>query len=105
MDKTDEIGCEMITIDQSYIKEVPAPPKSENAFDLTNIFVNVDVLSVLEIHEVEGIFDVQFMLALTWVDERLVLNNLKKEEYLNTLARIDKEKIWIPHVSNTYLHT
>lgn len=99
VDKTDEISCETLMVDRSYIKEIPAPPDSGDSDGLTSILADVEVLSVLEINEVEGIFDVQFMLSLTWVDNRVVMNNLKEEEYLNTLAIKEKEKIWMPQVN------
>ena len=78
----------MIEIDQSYIKEIPAPPTDIFLGDLAGITVDMDVLSVLEINEVEGIFAVQFALSLTWVDKRLVRFTTRSslEAYLGSLG-------------------
>lgn len=58
----------MIEIDNSYLKDNPAPSLIPGA--LTNINVSIDVLSILDINEVDSLFVLQFELALTWYDPR-----------------------------------
>ena len=94
-DKSDEIDCEIITFDKSYLKEVPPP-----AIDSSTLPVNVsiDVLSIIDIAEVESRITLQFRMALTWTDTRLTMLNLKEDVNLNTLTEEFRNKIWIPEV-------
>lgn len=93
-DRSDEFDCEMITIDRSYIQDIPAPPQFDQ--ERTQINVSVDILSILEISEVDSKITLQFQLYLRWFDSRLVFSNLKEDSYLNTLNSGDKDKLWIP---------
>lgn len=70
VDKTDEIDCEMIEIDKSYLKDIPAPPQASQKFSLVN--VSVDVLGILEINEVDSLMTIQFQLRLSWFDPRFI---------------------------------
>ena len=58
----------MVEIDQSYIKDIPAPPRMGN--NLTHVNVSIDTLAILEIDEVDSIISIQFQLYLTWFDPR-----------------------------------
>ena len=90
-DKTDEINCNMVEIDDSYIKDVPAPSIVQGALSIIN--VGVDVLAIQEINEVDSVFALQCELHLTWCDPRITLNNLKENVNLNTVNSEDKQKI------------
>lgn len=95
-DKSDEFDCEMIIIDKSYIKDIPAPPQGD--LTLTPINASVEILSILSIDEVDSYITIQFQLNLEWIDSRLTFQNLKEDSFLNTLNSMDKTKIWIPEV-------
>lgn len=97
---SDEIGCEILTVDESYLKEVP--PGGNGSLKV-QVKAAVDVLSILEIVEVDNSISFQLGLKLTWVDNRLVLLNLKDDKDINTLTMDFRNKIWIPEVvfSNT----
>ncbi|TRY70496.1 hypothetical protein TCAL_02367 [Tigriopus californicus] len=95
-DKSDEFDCEMIIIDKSYIKDIPAPPQGD--LTLTPINASVEILSILSIDEVDSYITLQFQLNLEWIDSRLTFQNLKEDSFLNTLNSMDKKKIWIPEV-------
>ena len=69
-DKSDEINCEMIEIDKSYIKDIPAPPVHEDVFNYVN--VSVDMLGILDINEVDSFIAIQFQLYLSWFDPRSI---------------------------------
>lgn len=58
----------MIEIDESYLKEIPAPPQIFQKLTLVN--VSVDVLGILEIDEVDSFIAIQFQLHLSWFDPR-----------------------------------
>ena len=104
-DSSDEKGCAILRIDQTtYIKEYPPITVDDNR-TVIKIPVNIslDILKILDINEVEGIFKVSFQLHSTWFDSRLVYANLKQDSDLNTLTEQEKEDIWTPNVvfSNT----
>ena len=86
----------MVEVDESYIKDVPAPPLKKGS--LSQVNVSVDVLSILEINEVDSWLSLQFELHMVWFDPRIQFNNLKDNNNLNTVNREDKSKIWIPEV-------
>ena len=67
----------MVRVDKSYIKDVPAPPVDPGKVNLTEVIVDVEVLSILEIAEVESLIAIQFELSLTWKDPRLTFHHLK----------------------------
>lgn len=82
----DEIGCEIFTMDSSYLKDVP--PSGESGDDLANVYLSVDILSILEIKEVDQFISLQVRLWMTWKDSRLTMLNLKTDEDLNTLTTL-----------------
>ena len=96
LDKSDEFDCAMVSVDKSYIKDMPAPP--QHGDKLTKITVSIDLMSILEISEVDSSIEFQFQIYLTWLDPRLTFQNLKDEQFLNTISSLDEEKIWIPQV-------
>ena len=58
--------------------------------------VSADIISILDIDEINSIFHVQFFLHLTWFDSRLKFYNLKNDLGLNTLSPSEKREIWKP---------
>ncbi len=94
---SDEIDCQMFMMDESYLKDVPPPPILEGALE-TPINISVNILSILDIVEVDGMIEIQLDLSLTWFDERLTMSNLKEMEDLNTLTSMERNLLWIPEV-------
>ncbi len=92
---SDEIDCNILSTDRSYIKEVP-PPAADGG--LVEVKVAVDVLSVLDITEVDNTITLQIEMKLTWLDRRLTMYNLKVDKDLNTLTQEFRNRIWIPEV-------
>ena len=60
--------------------------------------LNVDIKTVQKINEVDGTFQVQYILSLSWYDSRLSFKNLKAELNSNTLNLNEKESVWIPKI-------
>ena len=56
------------------------------------------LLKIVDIDEVEHSIDLQFDIILQWNDHRLSYNNLKNQEYLNSLTDDDIQSIWLPLV-------
>ena len=104
-DSSDEKGCAIVRIDETtYIREYP-PITVDGDRTLIKLPINIslDILKILEINEVEGVFEVSFRLHSTWVDERLTYANLNNNSNLNTLTEKEKGDIWTPNIvfSNT----
>lgn len=104
-DSSDEKGCLITRIDRTtYIREYPPITVDKNR-TLIKIPVNIslDILKIMDINEVFGIFEVSFQLHATWFDPRLVYVNLKQDPDLNTLTEQEKADIWTPNIvfSNT----
>ena len=97
-DKSDEVGCDLIKFDITYLKEVPPPPPDSANSSTLPIHVQVSLLSILDIQEVDSIIVLQFKLELSWLDDRLIMMNLKNDENLNTLTDELRGKIWIPQL-------
>ena len=53
--------------------------------------------------QVDGIFEVQQFVNLSWRDPRIQFHNLKLEDYQNSLLEAEKQIIWIP--TATFLNT
>ena len=53
--------------------------------------------------QVDGIFETQQFVNLSWKDPRIQFHNLKNQEYQNSLLESEKQMIWIPKV--TFLNT
>ncbi len=61
----DEVDCNIYEIDDSYIRESP-PKGAEGEGSLAKVEIGVDVLSILEISEVDGYIALQLNLKITW---------------------------------------
>ena len=92
---SDEIDCKIFTTDKSYLKEVP-PPAADGG--LVEVKVDINVLSVLDITEVDNTITLQIDMKLTWLDGRLTMYNLKMDKDLNTLTQEFRNMIWIPEI-------
>ena len=93
-DASDEFDCDKVSVSETYKNEVPAPPMINDS--LANIFLSIDITTVLNLDEAESIMTLQFTLTLKWRDSRLTLRNLKQETVLNTIDSKDASKIWYP---------
>ncbi len=93
----DEEHCEIIRTGRTYLKEVSPPPVKKQ--DKTSVEVAIDILSILDIVEVDYQISLQLDLSLTWFDRRLTMVGLHDEEDLNTLTEDFKDKIWLPQAN------
>ena len=103
-DKSDELGCETVIIDSTYISDYP--PISENEQDeilKADVNISVDILNILSISEKDSVFEVSFKLDQKWFDGRVVFHNLKNDSDINTITSHEKQSIWRPKLefSNT----
>ena len=96
-DLSDEINCRMTHVDESYIGDYEPVTVDEN-YDIVKVSVSVSViiLDILELSEIDGLFDVSFELFMSWFDPRIVMTNLKPEKNLNKITTDEKNIIWKP---------
>ena len=75
------------------------PPSSITGKEKADVTVDVDLLSILEIVEVDFVISLQLNVQLRWMDTRLFFNNLHGNPSLNTLTTEFKDQIWLPQVN------
>ncbi len=97
-DKTDEIDCKILSVDKSYLPTVPPPPLQSGRGQRSSVSIGINILSILDIVEVENIFTLQFDLTISWFDGRLTMTDLHWDTNLNSLSAKYLEKIWLPQV-------
>jgi hypothetical protein len=96
---SDEFDCKKIDPGLSYQNFIAPPPLRLNTTEKDvkiTVAISADIISILDIDEIDSIFHVQFFLHLTWYDSRLKFYNLKTDTGLNTLSPSEKEEIWKP---------
>ena len=74
------------------------PPEPLGGEDFATVKVSVDILSILEIAEVDGYITFQIDLILEWYDNRLTFFNLNDDHNLNTLSPEEQNALWIPEL-------
>ena len=65
---------------------------------LADVFLNIDVIKVLNLEEVDESMVLKYRMTLKWKDSRVEFRNLKQENYLNTLSTDEAGKIWYPRI-------
>ena len=93
-DASDESNCDKIIVPDTYLNEVPVPPIQDEK--LAKILLEIEIISVLELIEVDAIMKLKYQLTLKWMDDRISFQNLKTHNYLNTVGSNDAIKIWYP---------
>ena len=93
-DRSDEIDCEKIQVDSSYLKDRPPAPRNSASTSRSQVVINIDISNVLSIDEVASVLKLQYHLVMTWRDPRLKFRNLKKDTHLNGGSK----NIWYPRL-------
>ena len=96
-DESDESNCMILILGEGYIADYE-PVTVDDNYDIVKVPVNVsvDVLTILAISEITGVFKISYELFLTWFDPRLTFKNLKETSNLNKFTEIEKDQIWKP---------
>ena len=102
--------------DSKYLKDKQPPAFGQDS--LVKVDVDIDITRILLINEVrqetlrniiifhlqvDGIFETQQFVNLSWKDPRIQFHDLKNQEYQNSLLESEKQMIWIPKI--TFLNT
>ena len=112
-DFSDEENCKLVVIPENYVTDY-APftvdmngnlvkvqvkikvNKPNQAGNYMHKIIKIDLISILEINEVNQKFKTQFKIYVMWFDFRLKYYNMKLNVNLNTLTQDEKGSIWVP---------
>ena len=100
-DKSDEVGCSKLVVEDSYSRNIAPPPVSNRK--KTAIRIAITIHSILQIDEIGETFSISFNQDALWTDPRLLYKNLKRNTNLNVLNQEEAIAIWTPQIvfSNT----
>ena len=96
-DKSDEANCARVKMETTYQKFIVPPPHDEASTE-TEVKVEMNIETIMDISEVNGHFQVQFYLNMKWFDSRLRFKNLKDEIDLNNFLPSENTEIWVPEL-------
>ena len=108
-DKSDELGCEILVLEESYRKTSPPVRLSwekkvgEQETKVrkvipANVKVSLNLLDVAGIREADNEIDIKFRAQFDWFESRATFHNLKKRSSQNTLVDTDINRLWIPNI-------
>ena len=103
-DKSDELNCQILILEEGYNKRVPPiSPASliEDLVEPVRVKTSLSLLKVVAIEEEDHAIQLQFEIALEWKEKRATYHNLKGESYLNALSVEDINRLWLPLVVYT----
>ncbi|TRY79427.1 hypothetical protein TCAL_10764 [Tigriopus californicus] len=72
------------------------PPVTQAKGQKVSVFIQAEILKILEIAELEEVFKVKILLQLRWRDPRLLYANLKNITFSNKI--FDPRQIWTPRI-------
>ncbi|XP_068215616.1 uncharacterized protein [Palaemon carinicauda] len=95
-DESDETACSIVTLPSGYKSNVP--PRILSHLEAYPVLIHVNILA-LEIvtDKMEIVMD--FEISLSWLDWRLIFNNLKEDSIINSLQIELMKSLWVPQVS------
>ena len=85
-DESDEKNCNIIFLKEGYNRNVPPIRVKHGKKDAVNVSVSMDVLKIVDVDEENFSIDIQFAIALEWVENRATYLNLKTDTSLNALT-------------------
>eukprot|EP00095_Tigriopus_kingsejongensis_P007008 maker-scaffold430_size173499-snap-gene-0.44 protein:Tk07008 transcript:maker-scaffold430_size173499-snap-gene-0.44-mRNA-1 annotation:"glycine receptor subunit alpha-1" len=97
LDGSDEIECSILEAPDGY--RISSPPPPAMAGQPLEIGLNIDILSFSEIDVNKMKLAIDFHLAMTWTDGRLVFHNLREGFALNPLSLDEMKSLWFPELS------
>ena len=95
-DNSDEEECELVSFPDGYQKHLP-PRRGDSEEAALPIVLTVSVES-LAVKTIDMVMEVSYQLMLTWVDNRLLYQDLKMDSTLNVLPKGTVGKLWTPQV-------
>ena len=65
---------------------------------ILSVNISTTIKSIIAIKELEGIWQAKVSFEVTWFDQRLCMQNLKKNNNLNILKDSERKKLWTPEI-------
>ncbi|XP_042227423.1 uncharacterized protein LOC121869925 [Homarus americanus] len=96
-DNSDEVECELVAFPQDYQNHLPprAGGRGEKSLAIV-LTINVEFLSVKTMGMT---MEISHEFGLSWIDNRLLYQNLKEDNTMNSLPAATMMKLWTPQVS------
>ena len=100
----DEMFCDKVHVDPSYLKDQPPPPMEskdlglDQSLNKSKVVLGAEILNILSINEVSSMIELQYKLILTWRDPRLHFIDLKEHTHQNVLSPSEAKSIWYPRL-------
>ena len=96
-DESDEDSCHLVVLKNNYNKNIPPIGSARDGSIIpVNVSLSITLMKVVEIEEVDHSIHLQFQISLSWKENRVMYQNLKRETSLNTLTQNDIRTIWLP---------
>ena len=87
----------MIILKDSYNMNIPPIERNKNGSAVpTNVSISLTLMKVVDIDERDHSIQLQFQIRLTWKENRVKYQNLKKKTSLNALTDKEIEELWLP---------
>ena len=99
-DASDEDGCVLVRIPNSYEK-IDAPKSREENDETEKLHTRVNVITVDVIDTLKMLIGITFEIEVKWVDDRLQFENLDAKRQ-NLISEQISEKLWLP--SHNIIH-
>ena len=90
-DKSDEVDCRLIVLEDNYSKKVPPfnIDEQDQALIPATVEVSTQLMNVLAISEFSHTIDLKLGITLEWYENRVSYHNLKSKEALNVLSDVE----------------
>ena len=91
--------CQLISPAVGYDKSLTPPPTDDDKVSI-GVNMTLDIMDVINIDQVKGVFVTTVSVKTTWLDSGLTYNNLKTDAERNQLND-ESEDIWSPFIVYT----
>ena len=96
-DESDERDCKVTVLKDGYNKNIPPIARAKDGSAIpAKVNISITLMKVVEIEETDHSIHLQFQISLSWKENRVKYQNLKKETSLNSLSEVDIKMIWLP---------
>ena len=98
-DKSDETGCRITDLKNGYNMNIPPVDRAKDGSAVpANVSISLTLMKVVDIDERDHSIQLQFQIRLTWKENRVKYQNLKKKTSLNALTDKEIKELWLPLV-------
>ena len=96
-DESDEKDCKVIVLKDGYNKNIPPIARAKDGSAIpAKVNISITLMKVVEVEESDHSIHLQFQISLSWKENRVKYQNLKKQTSLNAVTNDDIQTIWLP---------